>query len=92
MKAWIIFDTANSEAIYIRETSQEVCEAAEQMTKLAILDSDERTPSDAERLIVVPEFDGDTLSVAVFIAGERDFPYMYVKARKFDSTDLIKDW
>lgn len=92
MQAWVIFNASNNDAIYIRETSQAVCEAAEQMGKLAILSDDEHPPSDAEGIIVVPEFDGDSLTVKVFLAGQRERPYMYVKALMFDSSAPIEDW
>jgi hypothetical protein len=85
MQAWVITDH-NGFPVGIRETEQDVIEAALPLARQVMASDDEHTPEEARQLVLVPEFDGDYLTIAVFLgASFNQPPYMYVNARKFDS-------
>lgn len=85
MQAWVVLNI-NGEPAGIRETSEEVTQAALQAGRESILENDERKPEHAEGLVAVPEFDGDRVLVKVYIKDERELPYIVVEAWLFDST------
>jgi hypothetical protein len=90
VKAWVVLDSDGT-PLGLCETSQDVCLAAAAIARRDILDNDERPDSDAEGLIIVHAFDGNALDVSVYIAREREFPYMVIGALRFDSATPIEE-
>jgi hypothetical protein len=92
MQAWIIYHPELGAILGLRETEQQVMAAVEASAKAEILDDEEIHPSAAETLILVPEYDGDLLTIRVYRAAERGHPYLVRYARRFDSSWPLQDF
>jgi hypothetical protein len=75
----------------LRETEQEVMEAMEVYAKEEIRLDSAHLPIEAETLILVPEHDGDLLTIRVYLQAARTI-YMVRHARKFDSSWPLQDF
>lgn len=83
---WVITG-GNDEALGIRETQQDVVKEVEAIA-LRILEGQTRQ-EDISSLVISPTFDGDTMTVNVFVRPKRDMLLLSISAEKFTTDQPI---